>query len=129
MLEDPGLADRGIMALCRYVPTCAILELDGSSDITDGALTHIIQAWPNLIELEIAVSSVSDAGLRLLAANTRLERVRFRTSPRISKTGILELLHMPTLSEIQIPMTVFDADEEGEIDELLESRGICDYSK
>lgn len=130
-LDDPRLVDRGIAALCRNVPTDALWELEiaGSSGVTDDAVTHIVQAWPNLEALDIADSSVSDAGLSLLAATTRLRRVGFPRAPYITKTGILKLLYMPTLEEIDIPLAASVADEEDDMEAVLESRGIHESSK
>lgn len=107
----PQLSDDGLATLCEHLPSCAVLELEGSSDITEAGLRHILRAWPDLSALSISGSSISDAGLHLLARESRLTIVEFKRSPGITRKGLLELARMPTLIQLQFPIRFYDDDE------------------
>ena len=85
--------------------TVRALRLD-QTETTDADLARITIEYPNLVELTLSETSITNAGLAPLTTLTKLRKIR------LSKTAITDdaakiLAQIPTLEDIDVSQTLF----------------------
>jgi len=67
-----SVTDRGIESLCANWSNCRSADFYNSSGFTDTDLNRVVESWPDLEELDLSRTAVSDRGLQALARLPRL---------------------------------------------------------
>eukprot|EP00884_Botryococcus_braunii_P003799 jgi/Botrbrau1/1341/Bobra.0063s0052.1 len=91
------------MEVIIKLPNLAALYMTGCRSMTDAAIARLVEARPDLRELEFGASAlITDAGLAHLAQLRDLERLSMTRCPSISDEGLMHLLGLPRLRTVII---------------------------
>ena len=101
-LDNTEVDDAELERICREHPELVELTL-GGTQITDAGLIHLLQL-PRLRIIRLARTAVTDGGMNTLAKNEFLERVDL-SSTQIGDFGLWELRALPRLRDLNLYRT------------------------
>ena len=117
---DFRLSDAGVVALCRSLPACESVDLEGSRSITDASIRAIVEAWPELWGLRVKGARFTDEGILLLRDLPRLSDLEFVDVPGVTAKGARVVAQLPHLERLVAPADWFN----DEFDEIVNRRGL-----
>ncbi len=99
-LNAPGITDAG---LSRFPELPALAELSLTrAGLSDTSLPRIARCCPNLQQLNLSLTSISDAGLAALAPLTGLTSLSL-IATRITDAGLVHLRALHQLESLSLP--------------------------
>jgi hypothetical protein len=101
--NDPEINDAKLEEICRDYPELVELTLQGTS-ITDAGLVHLLKLT-KLRKIRLAKTAITDAGMRDLAKCEFLEDVDI-SQTKIGDFGVWELRALPRLKRLNLYLTL-----------------------
>ncbi len=101
-LNDTSVGDAGLESL-QDLGKLRVLQLPGTA-ITDRGLQTIASQWPDLVELRVGRTRVTDAGLRHLSGMKHLQALGL-LNDNVTDDGLLVLSGLPELNDLYLSGT------------------------
>jgi hypothetical protein len=97
-----GASETDVVAYLKTHRDAAVLQMANRADVTDAVLLEHVAGMPNLRELDLNDTRVTDAGLAVLASLPKLEKLRIART-RATPNGVAKhALGHPTIIEIDV---------------------------
>ncbi|HVK14002.1 MAG TPA: leucine-rich repeat domain-containing protein [Gemmataceae bacterium] len=97
-----GASETDVVAYLKAHRNAAVLQMANRADVTDTVLIEHVGGMPNLGELDLNDTPVTDAGLAVLASLPKLEKLRIART-RATADGVANhVLTSPTIVEIDV---------------------------
>jgi hypothetical protein len=97
-----GATETDVVEYLKAHRNDAVLQMANRADVTDGVLIEHLTGMPNLRELDLNDTAVTDAGLAVLASLPKLERLRIART-KVTPDGVAKhVLNSPSISELDV---------------------------
>lgn len=97
-----GATETEVVAFLKANRDSAVLQMANRADVTDAVLIEHVAGMPNLRELDLNDTPVTDEGLAVLASLPKLEKLRIARSKATAAGVAKHVLASPTILEIDV---------------------------
>ncbi|HKB03955.1 MAG TPA: hypothetical protein VKD90_17160 [Gemmataceae bacterium] len=97
-----GATETDVVAYLRAHRDDAVLQMANRADVTDAVLIEHVAGMPNLRELDLNDTPVSDDGLAVLASLPKLQKLRIARTKATPAGVAKHVLTSPTIVEIDV---------------------------